>query len=88
MPTYLYECECHGEFEVFHGIAISTVNCEVCGQTMKRLINYSNTSIIKNSSDSFSKQDLLRSDSAVAKFVGEERYETLVKPREDHRKQI
>ena len=44
MPTYLYECPVHGEFEEFHSIKITLETCPKCQeegkdpQQLKRLI--------------------------------------------------
>ena len=44
MPTYLYECPNHGEFEEFHSIKITLEDCPKCKeeglepQKLKRLI--------------------------------------------------
>ncbi len=45
MPTYIYECPKHGEFEEFHSITIKLETCPLCQkeglapQAIKRLIS-------------------------------------------------
>jgi len=45
MPTYLYECPVHGEFEHYHSISETLEECPLCqkdnapAQKVKRLIS-------------------------------------------------
>jgi len=39
MPTYIFRCQTHGEFEVYRGFdePTSPVNCPICGSPARRV---------------------------------------------------
>ena len=90
MPTYLHLCSsCNYEWEDNYSIHsdIPTVcpHCNIEGK-VKRLIAGKISGIISGGKDIPTRNELLHSDVAVAKFVGDEQYNTQVKPREQFKK--
>lgn len=93
MPTYLYFCGHHGEFEDFHSISKIHKECPKCKEEglepaeFKQLINMSNKGKVelygaeladKVKADTEKlKKELYSSESKYANFVGEGRYENL-----------
>ena len=64
MPTYLYECEMHGEFEAMHSISEQLTVCPKCkengltNKSLKRLIASGSTFILQGggwAKDNYSK---------------------------------
>lgn len=54
MPTYLYECETHGEFEEYHSMSIVLEFCPKCQEekvdppkTIKKLINCGTKGVVE-----------------------------------------
>ena len=85
MPTYLYKCIVHGEFEVIHSMNDLIKVCPQCGSDVKRLINTCFTHIEVTD---MSKASILTNSKSLVKFVGEENYETHVKRREKLRQDL
>jgi|SRR5271170_674349 len=90
MPTYLYECETHGEFEEFHSINTKLEECPRCKEEnlppkeFKRLITGNSKGVVVLSGHelmSKNKEDVQKLRKEVygdakkyANIVGEDRY--------------
>ena|SRR5271154_4308344 len=93
MPTYLYECPTHGEFEEYHSMSQMLEVCPKCQeagvepQKLKQLINclskgtvelYGQDLIDKCKSDAQQiKKDAAKSDKVYANLLGEDKYHAL-----------
>jgi putative FmdB family regulatory protein len=90
MPTYLYECPVHKEFEEFHSMSKTLENCPHCeeeglpNQPVKKLINCSTKGKVeltgqdlvdKTKADTQKlNQEIHSSAKTYANFLGEEKY--------------
>lgn len=90
MPTYLYECSVHGEFEEEHSIKIKLEKCPKCKeeklkpiQKVKRLlyptsgkVTLTGQELIRKTREDGKKlgQEALKSDKIAANLMGETRF--------------
>lgn len=93
MPTYLYECPTHGEFEEYHSMSNMLEFCPKCQeenkepQKLKQLINCISKGVVelqgqelvdKLKSDAKKiQQDASQKESVYANLLGESNYENL-----------
>ena len=93
MPTYLYECPIHGEFEEYHSMSQMLEHCPKCEeeklqpQKLKQLINCSSRGVVeltgqdlvdKNKGDTVQlKKDLAKSEKLYANALGEDKYHAM-----------
>src|SRR5271170_4048401 len=90
MPTYLYECQTHGEFEEFHSINTKLEECPKCKEEnlplkgFRRLITGSSKGVVILSGHELTskhkedvqklKQEVYGDPNKYANIVGEKRY--------------
>jgi len=93
MPTYLYECPDHGEFEEFHSMSTKLEDCPKCKdegkepQKLKRLINSTSKGVVEltgqdlvNKVKADAKQmqrDAAKDEKVYANMLGESKYHDL-----------
>lgn len=93
MPTYLYACEKHGEFEEFHSMSIKLEFCPLCKEEgnlespVKRLISGNSKGVVvltghelmaKTKEDiQKMKREVYSSEKSYANVVGEKKYNDL-----------
>lgn len=93
MPTYLYECPVHGEFEEFHSMSNMLDKCPKCQgeglepQELKKLINCLSKGTVELTGNELAakvkedtqklKSEIGKSDKAYANMLGEDRYHQL-----------
>lgn len=92
MPTYLYECPVHGEFEEFHSMSIKLEHCPTCEKEnvtseVKRLICgtskgvvelYGNDLVAKTKEDiKKMKSDMHKSEKIYSNMLGEDKYQKM-----------
>lgn len=93
MPTYLYECPTHGEFEEYHSMSNMLELCPKCKeagvepQKLKQLINclskgtvelYGDELISKLKGDAQKlKGDAAKSEKVYANLLGDDKYQAL-----------
>lgn len=103
MPTYLYECQIHGEFEEYHSMSKILEMCPKCQeeglepQQLKQLINCSSKGIVEltgqdlvdkiKSDAQKTKQEAAKDEKVYANLLGEEKYQSL-QTRMDQQKRI
>ena len=93
MPTYLYECSRHGEFEEYHSMSDMLEFCPRCKeenlepQKLKQLINCQSIGVVELYGDELVqkikgdakklKQDAAKDEKLYSNLLGETRYEQL-----------
>jgi hypothetical protein len=92
MPTYLYFCEVHDEFEEFHSASIKLEHCPLCEKDnvkteVKRLICGTNRGVVelygqdlvdKVKADANQlKRDASKSEKIYANILGEDKYNSV-----------
>jgi len=93
MPTYLYCCAVHGEFEEYHSISKMLKFCPKCQeeslpeQELKQLINSSTKGVVELTGQDLvdkTKQDIRKlkndmhgSDKVYANMLGDDKYQAL-----------
>ena len=92
MPTYLYLCEKHGEFEEFHSITIKLEYCPQCkndgkNEPVERLISLNSKGIVELYGNELTdkikadarqlKKDAAKDEKVYSNLLGEEKYQTL-----------
>jgi len=93
MPTYLYECETHGEFEEYHSIRTKLEECPQCKEANlpvkapKRLITGNSKGVVILSGHELTaktkedihklKQEVYTDSKKYANIVGEDRYHNI-----------
>jgi putative FmdB family regulatory protein len=93
MPTYLYECPVHGEFEEYHSMSTKLEHCPHCKtdnveQAVKRLICsggskgvvelYGQDLVDKIKSDVRQlKKDAAKDEKVYSNLLGEDKYQSL-----------
>ena len=93
MPTYLYECPIHKEFEEFHSITITLTECPKCKkegkepQQLKRLIASATPGKVElqgqdlvdhiKSDAKRIQKEASKSDVKYANLIGESRYQQI-----------
>lgn len=92
MPTYLYECPVHGEFEEFHSMSIKLEHCPTCEKDavvseVKRLICGTNRGVVELYGEDLvsktkedirkMKTDMHKSEKVYANMLGEDKYQKL-----------
>ncbi len=93
MPTYLYKCPIHNEFEEFHSMSIKLEKCPTCEKEgvetkVERLIPgggargivelYGNDLVEKIKSDTVQlKKDMAKDEKVYANMLGEAKYQAL-----------
>jgi putative FmdB family regulatory protein len=103
MPTYLYECPNHGEFEEYHSMSKMLDVCPKCQdaglepQKLKQLINCSSKGIVELTGTALTdkikadvvtlKADAAKSEKVYANMLGEDKYQAM-QVRLDQQKKI
>jgi putative FmdB family regulatory protein len=93
MPTYLYLCETHGEFEEFHSIKITLEDCPKCKEEgvepkkLKRLIASATPGRMELSGDELKQhikegakkleRDAAKSEKLYSNILGEAKYQQI-----------
>jgi putative FmdB family regulatory protein len=92
MPTYLYECPTHGEFEDFHSASTKLEKCPQCeaegkDQEVKRLIALGSKGVVELYGQDLVdkikgdvrklKADAAKDEKVYANLLGEEKYQSL-----------
>lgn len=92
MPTYLYECPTHGEFEEYHSMSIKLEKCPQCtaegkDQEIKRLISSGSKGVVELYGQDLVdkikgdirklKADAAKDEKVYANLLGEEKYQNL-----------
>lgn len=92
MPTYLYECPVHGEFEEFHSMTIKLEHCPTCEKEnvtseVKRLICGTSKGVVELYGEDLvsktkedirkMKTDMHKSEKVYANMLGEDKYQKL-----------
>lgn len=92
MPTYLYECPTHGEFEDFHSSSTKLEKCPQCtaegkDQEVKRLIALGSKGVVELYGQDLVdkikgdvrklKADAAKDEKVYANLLGEEKYQSL-----------
>lgn len=93
MPTYLYECPVHGEFEEYHSISILLEDCPKCKeegkevQKIKKLINCNAKGVVQLTGQDLAdkvkadaaqlQRDANRDEKVYANLLGNDRYQQL-----------
>lgn len=93
MPTYLYECKTHGEFEEYHSMSVTLEDCPKCQaegtevQKLKKLINCGTRGVVELTGSDLDdkikadvqqlKKDMHKSDKVYANLLGEQKYHEL-----------
>jgi putative FmdB family regulatory protein len=92
MPTYLYECPVHGEFEEYHSMSIKLEHCPTCEKDsvtseVKRLICGNTRGVVELTGHELvakTKEDIVKlkkemreNTNLYANMLGEEKYHNL-----------
>lgn len=93
MPTYLYECPNHGEFEEYHSISIVLDDCPKCKEEgivplkIKKLINCSSRGVVPLTGQDLSdkiktdaaklQRDAAKDERVYSNLMGESKYQQL-----------
>lgn len=93
MPTYLYECSVHGEFEEYHSMSQMLKLCPKCEkeslepQPLKQLINCMSKGTVELYGQDLAdklkgdtqklKEEMRKSDKVYANMLGDDKYHAL-----------
>lgn len=92
MPTYLYECSIHGEFEEYHSMSLKLEHCPHCEKEnvvseVKRLINSTSVGVVELTGQELIdkvkadtqklKKDMGKSEKIYSNMLGDAQYQKL-----------
>ncbi len=92
MPTYLYTCPIHKEFEEYHSMSIKLEFCPLCEKEnikseVKRLINSTTKGVVELTGQDIVdkvkadanqlKKDMSKSEKVYSNMLGPDRYRTM-----------